>query len=414
MLNNLANQNPMVSQFNGFMNQNPNFIPFQNNQLINQNVHVMNNLNNLIHQHKVLQDNIPVYQQMVQQQGMPQMMPQQMVQQQGMISGNMMAAQIPNSNKKESNAPKTFNIIKEMLKPQKIIKNNRDIATNYSVRNNDYKVGKDGHLIKKFKIKNKPYKTIIKDKIVTKKVKDITEDDLVVHKSIKEIDANVEKFNKELDEKEKQKEEINKELEIEFHIDNYDKHKQKFVIKETFIKNLPYDENGFDENKVDYIEFYRKKQKEAEEGQKLCDQILHNIIDEGIISKDELPSEPVDNINSNAEIDLKLMISNIESDEESDDNEIKKSRSNNMKVNSVKKNQIINNKSTANKTISAANKKSVNNKPTANKTISAVNKKSINTKPLANKKPSVIIKRETTKSTNTNSKQLNSKNVVKV
>ncbi len=67
--------------------------------------------------------------------------------------------------------------------------------------------------------------------------------------------------------------------------------KKNFEYNESFIKNLDYKEKTFDDNKQDFIEFYKKKQKEATEGQKLCDQILHNIIDDGVISKDELPME---------------------------------------------------------------------------------------------------------------------------
>lgn len=63
MYQNLANQNPLINHFNGYMAQNPNVVPFQNNQLINNNVHVMNNLTNSIRQHQMVQQNIPMYQQ---------------------------------------------------------------------------------------------------------------------------------------------------------------------------------------------------------------------------------------------------------------------------------------------------------------------------------------------------------------
>nr|AEX62953.1 hypothetical protein mv_R749 [Moumouvirus Monve] len=143
-----------------------------------------------------------------------------------------------------------------------------------------------------------PYKTIIKDKIINKKVEEVKLEDLLVHKSVKGVDDDKDKFEKELKIKENEKEKINDELQIEFNIDNYDKHKKTFEYNATFIRNLAYEQNVFDENKQDCIEFYQKKQKEAEEGKQICDEILRNIIDEGIISKDELPTDNKEDIDS--------------------------------------------------------------------------------------------------------------------
>lgn len=311
MLNNLINQNPMLNQFNGYIAQNPNIIPFQDNLLINQNVHVVNNLTDLLRNHKQVQQNMPNYQQQLMQ--------------------TPPTTEPINTNKKST---KTTNIIEEMLKPQKIIKNNKDLDSNYQTRKGDYQTDKQGNLVKRFKMTNAPYKNIIKDKIITKNVEEVKEADLLVHKSIREIDANREKFNIELETKTKEKEKINDELQIEFNIDNYDKHKKNFEFKETFIKNLAYEENTFDESKQDFIEFYRKKQKEAEEGKKLCDQILHSIVDEGIINKDELPIEQ-----SVAELDLKLLIKNNE-----ENNLLKKEISEPKKLKISSSRRKINNK----------------------------------------------------------------------
>ena len=279
MYSNLANQNPLLNQFNTYMTQNPNVIPFQNNSLINNNVHVLNNLTDLLSQNKSLQRDIGTHQQQISQ-----------------MSDNTRNL---TNNKKQSNG-KTINIIEEMLKPQKITKDNsKDFDAKYKSKKEDYKLDDEGRLSKQFKVTNAPYKNIIKDKIITKDVKQVKEEDLLVHKSVRAVDANREKFDKELELKIDEKDKINDELKIEFHIDNYDKHKKSFEWKETFIRNLAYEENTFDESKQDYIEFYRQKQKEAEEGKKLCDQILHGIIDEGIMSKDELPTEQPDNIDIN-------------------------------------------------------------------------------------------------------------------
>lgn len=293
MYQNLANQNPILNQFNGYIVQNPDFIPFQNNKLINQNVHVMNNLSEYLQQQRVLQQNIPVIQQ-------------------SFLSQNN---SIPNSNPiNKTNKSKNINIIQEILKPQKIVKNqNKDVETNYNTRNQIQEEAKIGNI--GIKMTNAPYKNIIKDKIITKDIHDVKKEDLLVHKTDKKIDANLDNFMHDLELKNNEKKKINDELLVEFSIDNYDRHKTKFAYKETFIRNLAFEENTFNENKQDFIEFYRKKQREAEEGQKLCDQILHNMVDEGIISKDELPIEQT--FDNKDDIDLNNIMSTIKTSDNS-------------------------------------------------------------------------------------------------
>lgn len=250
MYQNLAVQNPMVNKFNNYMTQNPNFVPFQNNELMNNNVHVMNNLNNNVQQYRNVRKNInPKH---------------------------------PHSTTKVTNE----DIIKKILKPEKITKKNEDVKPNFFIRQKMMDEAKNGNI--GIKMTNAPYKNIIRDKIITKKVDDVKVDDLLVHKVTK-IDSNIDNFNTELSTRKTENDKLDDNLKIEFHIDNYDKHKNNYFHKESYIKNLSYEEKAFDENKQDYIEFYKKKQKEAEEGQKWCDKVLRDIVDEGIISKDELP-----------------------------------------------------------------------------------------------------------------------------
>lgn len=304
MYQNIANQNSLLNNFNGYITQNPNNIPFQNNQLINNNPHVANNLNNLLQQHKTFQQNLPVYQQQLQNQQLQNQQNLPVYQQQ---------KQNYNTNKNNKSKLNNGNIIEEMLKPQKILRDNKDVKTNYNTRKDIQEKARKNVGIK---ITNAPYKSIIKDKIINKDVGDIKEKDLLVHKANKEIDADRNKFDIEYQTKKNEKKKINDELKIEFHIDNYDKHKKKFEFKETFIKNLAFEENTYDENKQDVIEFYKKQKKEAIEGQILCDNILHNLANEGIISKDEIPTERSDT-QTNSEIDLNSMIKNINTDDES-------------------------------------------------------------------------------------------------
>lgn len=339
MYQNIANQNPLLMQFNGYRSQNINHTPFQSNQLINNNIHVMNHLSDNIQHHKNLQQNIHLYQQqlnpMNQSNQMSQLNQRNQLNQMGQMSQLNQMGQMNQLNQmgqmnqlnqmgqmsqlnqmnplnqlnqsgtsknqstrqtisekkraQKNSGSKNMNIIEEMLKPQKIMKDNKDVETNFEKRNTIQSDAKKGKI--NIKITNTPYKNIIKDKIITKDVDKVELSDLLVHKSKKEIDADINKFNEDLHKKEDEKEKINDELQIEFNIDNYDKHKKKFEYNETFIRNLYFEENTFDESKQDYIDFYKKKQKEAEEGQKLCDHILRNIVDEGIVSKDELPTQ---------------------------------------------------------------------------------------------------------------------------
>ena len=305
MQNHMINTNPLINKFNGYMTQNPNTTPFQNNQLINQNVHVMNNLNELMKQHTYVQQNMNQYQQHAMPNGSPMMQPNngpmmqsnngQMMQSNmqpnnGQMmhpnNGQMMQPnmQLPNNTSSRSSRTKrnNKNIIEEMLKPQRIMKENKDVPINY-------KTSKDKRN-EKIEITNAPYKNIIKDRIVNKNVKDITIADILVHK-VTDADRNAENFDKEIKVKKMEKKQINNELKIEFHIDNYSGHKTKFEYKESFIKNLAYDNKDFNENREDYIEFYRKHQKDAEEGQDMCDKILHDMIDTGLIKPEELPCD---------------------------------------------------------------------------------------------------------------------------
>lgn len=242
--------NPLINNFNNYNTNNPNIIPFQTNQLINQNVHVMNNLNNFIRQHDNVKQNMGTYQQ--------QVTPVK----RGAIRKN------------------NTNIIEDMLKPQKILKDNKDIESNYQAREHSR--------TEKIKRTNDPYKNIIKDHVINKKVRNAKE--LIVH-TVTDADKNRKNFDTELTNKKNEKKEINKQIKLDFHIDNYSSNKEKFEFKESFIKNLAYNSNAFNENKEDYIDFYRKHQKEAEEGQNLCDKILHNMIDTGLIKPEELPSD---------------------------------------------------------------------------------------------------------------------------
>lgn len=308
MYNGIIQNNPLVNQFNGFMMQNPDMVPFQHNKLINQNIHVKNNLDDLVYQHKQMQQNMPSYQtQMNNSMQRNESIPQP-------------RTTIPS--KIDPKTGKKINIIEEMLKPQKLEKksmDNTDVNTNFKVREdkqlnyvlkgaseiNKKKFGdKNKKVVEEFVMTNAPYKSILKDKIITKDTDKVLEEDLLVRKIDKKIDADQEVFSQDLKKKEGEKEQINDELQIEFHLDKKATHKKNFEYKQSFIRTATYDTKDFNENKEDYIEFYRNHQKKVEEGLDICDKIFKNIVDSGLINPDELPMDTNTNM-KDIDLDLK-------------------------------------------------------------------------------------------------------------
>jgi len=235
MIQDLSTENSLLKQFKNYQKKSGE-VPLQNNKLIYNNVHVANKLHEMVNK-KTLKKTL------------------------------------------EKKYEKNTNIIDELLRPQKIEKNNYDLNYKMVLSQRDEKI----------EITNTPYKPILKDKIVTKPVHEVTEEDFIVYRPSKE-DRNLQKFHEDLKNKETLNLQLNKELGVEFHLDNYSIHKKNFEYKDTFIKNLCYDKDTPDGNKRDCIEYYKRIQKEAEEGQILCDKILHSL-DDSIINKNEIPVE---------------------------------------------------------------------------------------------------------------------------
>ncbi len=410
MYQNIANQNPIMNVYNGYAMQNPNVIPFQNNHLINNNVHVMNNLNGYVQQYRSVQENMPALQQQMNQMNqVNQMNPMNSMNQTNPMNQMNSMNQMNTTNKNsKSNKMKNINIIKNMLQPEKIIKNgntNKDVDKNYKTRKHVQKEAKKGNI--GIEMTNAPYKNIIKDKIPNKAVDAIKKEDLIVHTVRRGAggDDDLEIFEAELKTKKKEKKKINDELKIEFDIENYDKHKKKFDYKETFIRNLNFEQNTFDESKQDYIDFYRQRQKEAEDGLKLCDKVLENFMDDGIIGRDELPLEKIDN-DGEGEIDLKTIMANVVSDKIYDFSNNSKQKSSlvedsdnivpDHETNNRTKKKIISTtcKKSSKPTITPSNKTA---KPTINVTTKSTTNSS-NPKSTSNKiaKPTINVKTKST------------------
>ena len=249
-------KNPLLDNFNTYMANNS--TPFQHNQLLNQNVHAMGNLNEHLKQRKSYNTDVRV-----------------------------------DPPKRTVNTRTSKNLIDEIFKPEKIKCDNRDVIKNYKEREQVQS--------KTIDPENIPYKIIIKVKIVTKPVR--KSKDLVVHEST-DADRDINKFQKDLSVKKQEKKKINQELSIQFNENNRDTHQENFDMNGTFIKNLSYSSNTFGENKDDYVDFYRKCQKEAEEGKEMCDQIINRLVDTGLIKANELPSEFNDSDDAPADISV--------------------------------------------------------------------------------------------------------------
>lgn len=244
---NLIRQNTMINKFNNYRMNNPDVVPFQNNQLISKNPHIQNTLVNSVRENNTV----------------------------------------------SQTGKKNVDVIKEMLQPIKISKKeaNADVLSNYHDREriqNEAKEGKIG-----IDITNTAYKCIIKerDNIDKKKVHEITLEDLLVHRAIRGVDDDVKKFGERLCKKDDEQKKINDELLLEFNEDNRDMHKKKFEFKETFIRNMSYEENTYDDSKQDFIEFYKKQKKEANEKSLMMDSITKYIEEDTFGNNEEFNME---------------------------------------------------------------------------------------------------------------------------
>ena len=256
--------NPLLDRARGYSNQG-NKVPFEKNSLINKNAHVRNELDTHIKEYRRTKESDI-----------------------GNLSLNNLSLEqskeLLDSIRDKTASGKKINIIEEMLKPMAIDKNNNDINQNYKLRadkQTKYIVKRHanekvpGEFSEEFVMTNVPYKNIIKDKIISKPVQDVREEDIVVHRVDRNVDANMERFQQELNNKQIEKTEILNRLEVEFSKDKYETHKKNFEYSQSFVRSIPYE--GKDDNKEDYIKYCRKKQKEAEEGLELCDKILRNL-----------------------------------------------------------------------------------------------------------------------------------------
>ena len=197
-----------------------------------------------------------------------------------------------NSNVKNSynmRKMKKFNNIDQMynqndfknliLKPQKIEKPNINLD---SLINNKEQSNTTDLKESIKKRTNEPYKGIIKN-FDYSKIREKHEEDLIVHKvndgdkDKKIFDTNMNVFHNKI---EKQ----NKDIKDTYSIDKKTEHKKEFDYQHKYKYRTKID-SGDNDLRVDRIEFYKKEQSKIEDNKKKIDDILLNLIDSGILSK---------------------------------------------------------------------------------------------------------------------------------
>lgn len=299
MYSSLSNQNTLLTKYNTFVQQSTNNIPFRNNNLLNQNVNVVNSLHNLVAQKKVNRDTnrsgTAIY---------------------GNTSGTIETnTQKKGRNRKENNMNRETNVIESMLRPQKIVKDNKDVNSSYYAKKQNMKSARENAKKGKleYTILNTPYKPIIRDRIINKKVEEVKREDLQVHK-VTQLDKDVNLFETEKQKKVGDREQYEKELKIQFCFENYEKCKEDYELKHSFIKRMEYENKTFDRSKEDYISYYKKTQKDMEQGKKEQDAIIKQTIETGLVRPEELLQ--------NSQIDSQCQIEQISSQSDLSENHL--------------------------------------------------------------------------------------------
>lgn len=232
--------NKLVNQFQQYKSQNPDSVPYQNNQLLKNNPHIMNNIN--------MQNNIKNNQ-----------------------NNNMQNQNIDRLKQFMESVKKTNksgNIIQELLKPQEIDKkNNKEVERNEEILE---KMRKDI----KYTITNQPYKNIIKDADYNKKIQDAK--DLIIY-IMKIEDKSPELLDREFKKLEKMFEDMDVEIKLDYAPDKKMEHKKKFDYRHNYVTRLVHEAKQHGDIKEDMIDFYKNKQIEAEKDKEKCDEILRKL-----------------------------------------------------------------------------------------------------------------------------------------
>ncbi len=236
--------NKLVDKFQQYRSQNPESVPYQNNQLLRNNPHIMNNVNMQNNMRNNNQNNM----------------------QNNIQNPNMDRLKQFMEGVKKNN--KSGNIIEELLKPQEIDKkNNKEVERNEEILD---KMRKEI----KYTVTNQPYKNIIKDADYNKKIQNAK--DLIIY-IMKLEDKNPEELEREFRKLEKMFENMDIEIKLDYAPEKKPEHKKKFDYRHNYVTRLVHEAKQHGDIKEDMIDFYKNKQIEAEKDKEKCDEILRKL-----------------------------------------------------------------------------------------------------------------------------------------
>lgn len=255
----------------------------QNNQLLNQ-------WNNMQRQNIGYQNNALLRNNMMMKTRMEQL---NYIKQMQQLRQIQLREQMKNSMKEHT---------KNLLTPIKIKENNKDVAKKFNERKKHLKREKyrkqiiDQHTNQEIKIDNTPYKQIMVDKkyggtdYKKKHTKKSFNKDVVVHKVTKK-DKDIKKFKEDLEQKEKKILKQDNTLKKIYSSEQEEEHKKKFEYRKTYVYRTS-DNNSSTHNELkdDKIDYYEKRQKEWEKNNIKVNNIINDLKNNGILTKDQIDS----------------------------------------------------------------------------------------------------------------------------
>lgn len=221
--------------------------------------------------------------------------------------------QMDKSSKKDSNFDKLRNII---IQPQQISKPNmQDINNRYDTRLRSFDVERREYEQKRT---NMPYKTIIKSADTTKIKK---QEDLLIHKVTEKDKEGVDEQYNHIIETIRTQDGENK---ILYAASKQSEHKEKFEYNNKTKYKVRYNPKDYTDMKSDQVEYYKEEQRKLEQDKKKYDDILENLLEEGVINHDNILD--LDNLDTSkpnsAEKNVKTSSSSRVNSSSSDDIEI--------------------------------------------------------------------------------------------
>jgi len=207
----------------------------------------------------------------------------------------------------------------QIIKPEKIKKKKEDkeeLEAGYSVLEGVYKTEdsfKKGASKYWKERTNQPYKNIIKDEkyykqflTESKRKKLDNRDELIVHK-VTDVDKDIDRLEKEYDDKDKEIVEHDGELKVIYATSKEAEHKQKFDYNHVYKFRIKYDPSDHSNLKKSKIDLYKKEQKKIEKDKKNMIDIIDSLINDDLLSPDQLKKLGITNDKDTVEVDMKIL-----------------------------------------------------------------------------------------------------------